>query len=137
MRRITACATMMIALGSCTIGYAVDVLMRGNQVVFRFARSGWFGGHEPAPVQHLWVRRVSANEQVVWQLDSLDQNGRDLGEVIYGSSPSRMTQITKAEPLGLGQVYSVELLALGGGGSRQFAILPGPGPAQPITALQQ
>jgi hypothetical protein len=48
-----------------------------------------------------------------------------------------MTEKVKAAPLSVGQVYRVELLALGGGGYQQFAVLPGPGPAPPITALPQ
>jgi hypothetical protein len=128
---------MMFALGSCSIGYTVDVLMRGNQIVFRFAKSGWFGGSDPVPVQHLWVRQLSASQPVVWELGSIDYNGRNLRELGYGTSPPEMTVKVKAQSLSVGQVYRVELVALGGGGYQHFAILPGPGPAQPITVLQQ
>lgn len=128
---------MMLALGSCTIAYTVDVLLRGNQIVFRFSRSGWFAGHDPVSVEHIWVRQLSANQPVVWELGSVDDNGRELRELEYGGSPSGMTVKLKAQSLVLGQVYRIELRALGGGGYQQFAILPGPGPAQPITAIQQ
>lgn len=127
----------MFALGSCSIGYTVDVLMRGNQIAFEFAKSGWFGGREPVPVQHLSVRQLSTSQPVVWELESVDVNGRNMRELRYGSPPPRMAVKVKAQALSVGQVYRVELLALGGGGSQQFAILPGPGPAQQITALQQ
>lgn len=127
----------MFALGSCSIAYTVDVLTRGNHIVFRFGKSGWFAGSAPVPVQHLWVRQLSDGQPVVWELGSIDHNGRNLRELGYGASPSKMAVKVKAQSLSVGQVYRIELLALGGSGYQQFAILPGSGAAQPITVLQQ
>ncbi len=110
--------------------------MRGNQVVFRFS-SDWLDGHKPAPIQHLWVKPLSTGAPAALELQSVDYNGRAVRDLIYGALPSGMTEKAKAVPLRIGQVYDVELLALGGGGTKQFVILPGPGPAQPIAVLQQ
>ena len=137
MPKIAACLSLLIILGSCSISYKVDVLLQGNQVIFQFARGGWFGGDDPVPVEHLWVRQMTTALPIVWELTSNDYNGRNLRKLRYGGLPSEMTVKTKAHPLNIGQIYSVELLALGGGGSQQFAILPGPGPMQPITILEQ
>jgi hypothetical protein len=134
--RIALCGIMMFALGSCSIAYTVDVLTQGSHIVFRFAKSGWFAGSAPVPVQHLWVRQLSDGQPVVWELGSIDYNGRNLRELGYGASPSKMAVKVKAQSLSVGQVYRIELLALGGGGYQQFAILPGPGAAQPITVLR-
>ena len=134
--RMGACAILMCALGSCTRDYTVDVVLRGNQVVFKFV-SGWFDRPTPAAVRHLWVRQLSTNSPAVWKLESIDYNGRTIHELGYGVLPSGMKVKVKAAPLRVGQVYRIEMLAIGGGGSQQFVILPGPGRAQPITVLQQ
>lgn len=116
---------MVCSLASCTRGYTVDILLRDNRVVFQFG-SDWLGGNKPAPLQRLWVRELSGDSPVVWQLESVDYNGRRTRELAYGAVPSGMKEKISAAPLRVGQLYRAELLALGGGSSKEFVISPDP-----------
>jgi hypothetical protein len=87
-----ALVVLICSLGSCSIGYDIDVLLRGNQLVFRFAQSGWFSGGKAVPVRAVFVERLSDSSPVVWQLESNDHTGQDIRELRYGTLPSGMTQ---------------------------------------------
>lgn len=129
------CAAMLLTLISCSMSYDVDVELRGNRIVFRMD-SDWLSRPKSAPVERLMVRQLSTGSSV-WEIQSDEYNGRDVVEVTYGVLPSGMTEKIKPASLRTGELYRVELLALGGGGSQQFVILNEPGPASPIKVLHR
>jgi hypothetical protein len=128
--KVAACLAALVSLGSCSIGYDVDVALREGKVMFAFSRSGWFSRENGAQVQGIFVRELSRVPHLVWQVQSIDYNGRAIGDLAYGAVPSGMKQEVVPQPLKIGQYYRVELLALGGGGYKEFIISPEPSNGQ-------
>jgi len=131
--QVVLCSALMCLLGSCTYGHEVDLSLRHGKLFLTF------DGGKPTSVASLIVRELSAKSHMVWELKSVDYNGRELKELGYGEVPSGMTQRAAAEPLRIGQLYRVELDAVSGMGHEEFVISPEPtnGQTNQATILRE
>jgi hypothetical protein len=67
---------------------------------------------------------LSSATPIIWNLESLDYNGREIDRLAYGTVPSGTKQASAAKPLRVGQLYRAELSTIDGGGSQEFVISP-------------
>jgi hypothetical protein len=107
-------------------------MAQGGRVYFHVYQKGFSRNH-PASVERFTVREVSAQQQDVWRIESLAINGKELSDVQYGHVPPGLKQTVPPQPLKPGQLYVVELDALGGMEITYFVITPSD---RPVTAVQ-
>ena len=111
-------------LSSCSLAYSVEIVVRDGVVVFIPYELGLFGGRkrDVARVESIRIEAVGRTPSLVWEIASSDYNGTELPQVAYGSLPKEFTEKVKSEALRIGQLYQVQIQALGGGGDRYFVI---------------
>jgi hypothetical protein len=125
-----------VATAGCSPSYEIKVLRRDDQTIFQFSDAAFWAGNK-ARVVSLSIAPISGRSGPVWDLRSNNINGLAMDQIRYGVVPSGMTQTVVPVGLRLGEVYHVDLLTHDGGGSTQFVVIPGSGPAQPVQAVMQ
>jgi hypothetical protein len=117
---IVACS---IGLPGCSISYDIEVLLRDGRVTFDMSYRFLFGRGD-ACIEELIVREVSDTQDIVWQLKAPQNECPEVRYLPYGATPAGVNAAVPAARLKTGQLYTVNLTALGGWGTKTFVILP-------------
>ncbi|EIZ78443.1 hypothetical protein WSK_2887 [Novosphingobium sp. Rr 2-17] len=111
-------AAMALLVGGCTYSHEIHLSLESGKLVFVFDDG------KPVAFTRLAIVELSSETPTVWQLESLEYNGRDIGKLVYGTVPTGTKQISSAKLLRVGQLYRAELSTIDGGGSQEFVISP-------------
>jgi hypothetical protein len=109
---------MAFLVGSCSYNHEIRFSLSNGKLVLIFDDG------KPVALQRLAILELSTGTPTAWQLESLEYNGRDIGKLAYGATPSGTKQAVAAKPLRVGQLYRAELFTIDGGGSQEFVISP-------------
>jgi hypothetical protein len=119
--KVALASLLGLLLPGCQLDYEVTVAAQNGQIVFNMVWNR-LGPDLPATVKSLEVTEHSQRPRTVWEVESIDMNGRRLGRLQYGQLPQGFRQKVPPEQLKVGQLYDVTLWGLGGGDQAYFVV---------------
>ena len=114
-------AVASLALTGCQLAYEVSVAVQNGHLIFKTVRKG-FGPDQPATVERIRVVEDSQRPRIVWNVESIATNGRDMAQLQYGQTPQGFRLDVAPKHLKVGQLYRVELWGLGGMDETYFVV---------------